>query len=396
MTAASRRPGADGPTDVPTGSCVEPVGPSVGSGGQCALTARVRVGRGSFLLDVAVHAEPGRVVAVLGANGSGKSTLLALLAGRLLPDEGEVRVGDRILTQVRPPRPGGGPRGDVVTAVRPEHRSVGLLSQDPLVFPHLSVRENVAFGLRAARMPAPQARRAADEWLEAVGLGGLGRRRPATLSGGQRQRVGLARALAPAPAALLLDEPLSALDVRTAAELRTVVRDQVRRTQTATVLVTHDVVDVLTLADQVLVLHEGRVVEQGAPLDVLTAPVDPFTAALAGVNLVVGTVAHRAGGGTEVVARDGVRVPCRTDLSDGTPVQATFAPAAVEVRPPTADGWAARVDGVEAGPSGLRLRTTGDVVVDVAPTDVPRFGVEVGSPVRLHVPADHVRVRVRG
>ncbi|KQY48221.1 ABC transporter ATP-binding protein [Cellulomonas sp. Root137] len=345
-----------------------------------SLHAEVAVRRGAFALDVTIAAHPGEIVGVLGPNGAGKSTLLAVLAGHLVPTAGVVRVGERTLTAVWD--------GRVESAVRPEHRSVGLLGQDPLVFPHLSARENVAFGPRAAGMPAAQSRAVADEWLAAVGLGGLADRRPDALSGGQRQRVALARALAAEPAVLLLDEPFAQLDVRTAAELRELVREQVRRTRTATVLVTHDVLDAVTLADRVVVLHDGQVVEQGRPLDVLTDPVHPFTAALAGVNLVVGTLVALPDGSTAVAGPDGVVIPCAPQRPGGR-VQVTFPPTAVTV----GEGWPARVIDLEPGTTGVRLRTTGDVLVDLPPAQVAQLGLHVGAQVRLSVPAEHVRVR---
>ena len=345
-----------------------------------SLHAEVAVRRGAFALDVTFAAHPGEIVAVLGPNGAGKSTLLAVLAGHLVPTYGVVRVGERTLTAVRD--------GRVELAVRPEHRSVGLLGQDPLVFPHLSARENVAFGPRAAGVPAARARRAADEWLAAVGLGELADRQPDALSGGQRQRVALARALAAGPAVLLLDEPFAQLDVRTAAELRDLVREQVRRTRTATVLVTHDVLDAVTLADRVVVLHDGHVVEQGRPFDVLTDPVHPFTAALAGVNLVVGTLVRRPDGSTALAGPDGVVVPCAPQQPGGR-AQVTFPPGSVTV----GDGWPARVVDLEPGTTGVRVRTTGDVLVDLAPAQVARLGLHVGAELLLSVPPEHVRVR---
>ncbi|ROS31287.1 ABC transporter ATP-binding protein [Cellulomonas sp. PhB150] len=339
------------------------------------LHARVLVRRGDFVLDAEIEAHPGRIVAVVGPNGAGKSTLLDAIAGLLMPDEGRVAIGDRVLTDAA--------TGD---RVRPEHRSVGLLGQDPLVFPHLSALENVAFGPRSRGTSARDARAAAARWLADVGLADQAARRPGALSGGQRQRVALARALAPGPAVMLLDEPFAQLDVRTAAELRDLVRDQVRRTRTAAVLVTHDLVDGLTLADHVVVLHDGRVVEQGDVLAVLTDPVHPFTAALAGVNLVVGTMADGA-----LVGPEGVVVPCGPDAPPtGARAQVTFAPSAVEV---SATGWDARVVDVENGATGVRVRTSADVVVDLAPARAAALDLRVGAPLRLAVAPGDVRAR---
>lgn len=387
-----------------------------------ALVADVRVRRGAFRLDVALRAEPGQVVAVLGPNGAGKSTLLDVLAGLLLPDDGTVRTGERVLTDVvpdaPPPSTGGeraAPRGRVApgrrvaprrrVAVPPEHRSVGLLGQDPLVFPHLVARDNVAFAARARGLGTRAARADADAWLDRVGLDGLGDRRPSALSGGQRQRVALARALAAHPAALLLDEPLAQLDVRTAAALRDVLRSQVRATRTAVVLVTHDALDALTLADEVLVLVDGEVVERGRPADVFADPAHPFTAALAGTNLLVGTVADDRGGPV-LVTPDGVRVPCPGGVPAGAPAQLTFPPPAVTVGPVPADAgagergtharWEARVVDLEPGTTGVRVRTTGDVLADVPPARVPGLDLRVGAAVTLTVPYEAQRLRARG
>ncbi|QHT56384.1 ABC transporter ATP-binding protein [Cellulomonas sp. H30R-01] len=358
-----------------------------------ALVADVRVRRGRFTLDAALHVEPGTVVAVLGPNGAGKSTLLDVLAGLLVPDDGTVRTGDRVLTDV--------PAGGRATVVRPERRSVGLLGQDPLVFPHLTARENVAFAARArGGGNARSARTEADAWLARVDLGGLADRRPAALSGGQRQRVALARALAARPAALLLDEPFAQLDVRTAAALRDVVRQQVRATGTATVLVTHDAVDALTLADEVLVLVDGTLVERGRPVDVLADPAHPFTAALGGTNLLLGAVADDRSGPVLVTA-DGLRVPCPPGLVAGTPARLTFAPSAVEVhRAARADvpatgvaRWETRVVDLEPGTTGVRVRTSGDVLVDVRPADLAVLDLRVGAPLVLTVPHTQQRLR---
>jgi len=215
-----------------------------------SLHAEVAVRRGAFALDVALAAHPGEVVAVLGPNGAGKSTLLAVLAGHLVPADGVVRVGERTLTAVW--------QGRVETDLRPERRSVGLLGQDPLVFPHLSARENVAFAPRAAGVPARDARRSADGWLAAVGLGGLADRRPGELSGGQRQRVALARALAAEPDVLLLDEPslgLSPTVTDAVFDALAAIRDQ----GLAVLLVEQRAQRTVALANRSLVLANGQI-----------------------------------------------------------------------------------------------------------------------------------------
>lgn len=236
-------------------------------------------------LDIRLTVEPGEVLAVLGPNGAGKSTLLHVIAGLLLPDEGSVRVGDRVLTDT-----GAG----VQVATR--DRRVGLLLQEPLLFPHLSVAANVAFGPHSRRrrrlgeLRRPPARAVAQPWLRAVAAEELADRRPRRLSGGQAQRVAIARALAAEPDVLLLDEPLAGLDVGSAATVRTVLRDVVATTRRTTVLVTHDLLDVFALADRVVVIEAGRVAEIGSTAEVLAAPRSGFGALLAGLNLVPGVL----------------------------------------------------------------------------------------------------------
>ncbi len=352
--------------------------PDPGSGG---LSADVQVVLGDFTLAAAIAVEPGEVLAVLGPNGSGKSTLLAALAGTLVPRDGRVLTGSRVLTDVR--------AGRVRVAVPPGRRGVGLMGQDPLVFPHLDTRENVAFGPRSQGAGRRAAHVTAQAWLDAVGIGDLAGRRPEELSGGQRQRVALARALAARPAALGLDEPFAALDVRTAAELRPLVREQVRRTGTATVLVTHDVIDVVAVADRMVVLHDGAVVAEGTPAEVLGAPADPFTATLAGVNLLVGEV--RAGAGGPVVGAGPVVVPLAGPATGK--VRVTFPPAAVRVGGAGGPTWRATVLGVEPALGGVRLRTTGDVAVEVPAGEAARLDLAPGRVLELGVDPAQVVVR---
>ncbi|HEY9414463.1 MAG TPA: ATP-binding cassette domain-containing protein, partial [Pseudonocardia sp.] len=240
------------------------------SGGSEAggLTARVVVRRPAFTLDVSLEIKAGEVVAVLGPNGAGKSTLLGALAGLLRPDAGRIELGGRLLT-------------DTTCALHTptHHRRVGLLAQEALLFPHLSAAANVAFGPRCAGVGKARAAEAAAYWLAEVGATELAGRRPSQLSGGQGQRVALARALAGQPELLLLDEPLSALDVDVAPAMRSllrrVLRGNGRGPVRTVVLVTHHLLDAVVLADRVVVISDGRVVEDGPARDVLTRPRSP-------------------------------------------------------------------------------------------------------------------------
>jgi molybdate transport system ATP-binding protein len=325
------------------------------------LDARVTVRRGAFMLDVAVAADPGEVLAVIGPNGAGKSTLLSVLAGLLAPESGTVLVGGRLLT------------GDGVL-VPPERRRVGLMGQDPLLFPHLSAVENIAFGPRSQGIPRRRARLAAVGWLERLGLAEFGTRRPAELSGGQRQRVALARALAAEPDLLLLDEPLAALDAQTAPEIRQVLRSHLRGAGTTTVLVTHDVLDAATLADRVAVLTGGTITDSGPTAGILAAPRSEFAAALAGLNLLTGTADSTAGAGAAVtVSAPGASISglAAEPVTAGDAAAVVFPPSAVAVYLEPVAGsprntWPATVTALERGPSAIRLRAAVEPQLDLA------------------------------
>ncbi|MFD4179837.1 sulfate/molybdate ABC transporter ATP-binding protein [Rhodococcus sp. NPDC058514] len=232
-------------------------------------------------VDLDLDLDAGRVLAVLGPNGAGKSTLLSLIAGLVRPDRGRVELHGRVLTDTG--------SGELVPA---HARGVAMLSQQALLFPHLSVAENVAFAPRSRGETRSAARAIASRWLREVDAEPLAGRRPSQLSGGQAQRVAIARALAADPRLLLLDEPMAALDVGSAPAVRRLLRRILREEQRTAVLVTHDVLDALALADHVIVIESGRIVERGSVRDVLTSPRSAFAARMAGVNLVSGTIAE--------------------------------------------------------------------------------------------------------
>ncbi|GAA1237002.1 ATP-binding cassette domain-containing protein [Prauserella halophila] len=372
-----------------------------------SLHVDVAVTRGRFTLDVTFDVPAGSVLAVLGPNGSGKSTLLQCLAGLLVPDSAAVTLDGRTLTRA----PG--------VQVPVHDRGIGLLAQDPLLLPHLTAVENVAFGPRSQGVRPSRARAQAREWLRRADAAELTGRRPAQLSGGQAQRVAIARALAGGPRALLLDEPLSALDVDAAPAIRGLLRRVLRRTQSAhsgesgdgevvpdgercAVLVTHDPLDVLALADDVVVLDAGRIAERGPAKEVLAAPRTAFTARIAGLNLVPG-----------VAAADGLHAPNGRfvagvpsgDCLPGEPAVAVFAPGAVAVHPAGAPHTGsprnvvdARVASLEPHGAVIRLRTAGDggaetgIAADLTPASVAELGLEPGSAVRLEVKAASVAV----
>ena len=241
------------------------------------LDAEVVVDVGSFRLDVALAVGEGEVVAVVGPNGAGKSTLLRALAGLQALAGGRVVLDGVVLEEV-----GAGRR------LAPEARAVGVVFQEGLLFPHLSVVDNVAFGLRCRGTGRAEARRRAEQWLVRLGLGGRANARPRALSGGERQRVALGRALAVEPSLLLLDEPLSALDVEGRGALRRDLRRHLASFAGARLLVTHDPLEAMTLADRLVVVEGGRVTQEGSPAEVAGAPRSAWVAELVGVNLLRG------------------------------------------------------------------------------------------------------------
>jgi molybdate transport system ATP-binding protein len=260
------------------------------------LSAQVALELGTLDLRVDLEVRPGELVALLGPNGAGKSTLLRCLAGLAPIDAGRIVLDDVILDD---------PVAD--TFVEPEDRPIGFVFQNYLLFEHMSVLENVAYGLRARRTPKADARRAAVAWLERVGLGEYAHDRPRALSGGQAQRVALARALATDPRLLLLDEPLAALDVGTRASVRRDLRQHLDSFEGVRLLVTHDPVDAYALADRVVILDGGAVVQVGTLAEVTAHPRSRYVADLVGVNLVTGIVADgvlTTPAGTHVVIAD--------------------------------------------------------------------------------------------
>ena len=263
--------------------------------------------------DVSVTLAPGETVAVLGPNGAGKSTLLNLTAGLLRADSGRAVLDDTVLFDTA---------GGVFTP--PHLRGVSMLAQEALLFPHLSVLENVAFGPRSAGVARADARDTARHWLGEVEALDLADRRPAQLSGGQAQRIAVARALASDPKLLLLDEPMAALDVSVAPALRRMLRRVlVGRT---VLIVTHDILDAYTLADRVIVVDDGNIVEQGATRDLLERPRSRFTAGLAGVNLLAGVRSERG-----IRLDDGSEIAGVSTLAVGLGAAAAVRPSTVRV-----------------------------------------------------------------
>jgi molybdate transport system ATP-binding protein len=338
-----------------------------------SLEARIEVDRPGFSLRLDLTVPAGEVVALLGPNGAGKTTTLRTLAGLQRVDRGHITLN-----------------GEPLHDVPPDRRPVGLVFQDYLLFPHLSALENVAFGPRAHGVPKDQARTIARGWLGRVGLGDHASAKPRALSGGQAQRVALARALAVEPRLLLLDEPLAALDASTRPEVRADLRRHLGAYDGVCVLVTHDALDAMVLADRIVVLEAGRVTQEGTPSAVARAPRTDYVARLVGLNL------HRGTAAGDRVALEGGGELTVAEPATG-PVFAAFPPSAVALYPTRPEGsprnaWPVTVSGVEQHGSVVRVRLTGrpSVLADVTPGAVADLGLVPGAAVWAVVKATEV------
>jgi molybdate transport system ATP-binding protein len=348
-----------------------------------SLVADVQVEQGSFRLDARVKVHDGEVLGLLGPNGAGKTTLLRTLAGALVPRSGHIALAGRVLTDT----------GHRIHLSMHERR-VSVMYQDYLLFDHLTVLENVAFGQRARGRPKGAARATANLWVDRLGLADVAGRRPTSLSGGQRQRTALARTLAADPDLLLLDEPLSALDATTRDDIRADLRHHLRATGKPTILVTHDAVEAMLLADRLLVLEDGVVTHVGTPAEVAENPRTAYVAGLLGLNLLTGdaqrgSVALSGGGSLEAA-----------DTVTAGPVVVLVPPAAVVVhldRPPAGSPrnvWPAIVARIEASGERDRLRCAGSppMLVDITPAALADLHLLPGTPVWLSVKASAVRL----
>jgi len=305
-----------------------------------------RFGSFTALNDVSLDVEQGSLTALLGPSGSGKSTLLRVIAGLERPDAGRVTIS-----------------GEDATGVAPRKRGVGFVFQHYAAFKHMTVRGNIAFGLKIRRRPRAEIRTRVDELLALVQLQPFADRYPSQLSGGQRQRMALARALAVEPKVLLLDEPFGALDTRVRAELREWLHrlhDEVRVT---TVFVTHDQEEAMALADQIAVLHEGRVEQVGSPRDLYDEPLTPFVMSFVGA-----------------AAQLGDRWVRQHDLD--LKLKPTAGALEARVERVARLGFEARVE--------LQLAGSGTIWAQMTCAELDRLGLEHGTPV--WVIADRARV----
>jgi molybdate transport system ATP-binding protein len=338
------------------------------------LDAHLVVDRGAFHLDVALTAAPGDVIALLGPNGAGKTTALRALAGLTPLTRGHLHLD-----------------GAALHHTPPQARPIGVVFQDYLLFPHLSALDNVAFGPRCHGVPKAAARAQAAAWLERMGLTGHATAKPRHLSGGQAQRVALARALATHPRLLLLDEPLAALDARTRLETRAQLRHHLDDFEAIAVLVTHDPLDAMVLADRLVVVEHGRAVQEGTPADTARRPRTDYIARLLGLNLYRG----HADGHT-VRLETGPTVTTGETLTG--PAFVAFPPSAVTLhrdRPTHTSArntWHTKVAGLESHGDQIRVELTGTLTLtaDLTAASAAELGLLPGTDIWATVKATQI------
>lgn len=328
--------------------------------------------------------QPGRTAALLGPNGAGKSSVVAALAGLLPLDGGRIELGGRVLDEPR--------RGIFVP---PERRNVGVVFQDHVLFPHLSVRDNIAFGPRSRGLGRETARRMAEDWIDLLDISGFSTRRPGGLSGGQSQRVALARALVMEPDLLLLDEPLAAVDVGLRSSLRRLLAERLREFTGPRVLITHEPTDAFLLADEVHIMESGAITQNGSVDEIRLRPRTPYAASVSGVNLVRG---EAAGGLVEI---DGGHALHIADHGIEGSVLAVIRPTAVSVHLGRPEGsprnsWPTRVEEVEHLGDVVRLMTDVPLplTVEVTGEAVAALGIDRGSSIWVSIKATEIAVEV--
>jgi molybdate transport system ATP-binding protein len=344
------------------------------------LQADLRVTRPGFDLHLPMRIEQGEVVALLGPNGAGKTTALRALAGLLPLTAGRIGLDGDVWDE--PPK-----------VFRPtEHRPIGVVFQDYLLFAHMSALENVAFGLRARGMDRATAHAEARRWLESVGLAARAKTKPRSLSGGQAQRVALVRALATHPELLLLDEPLAALDAGTTIQVRGELARHLGEFEGRTLLVTHDPLDAMVLADRLVILEHGRVVQEGPPAEVAGHPKTDYVAQLVGLNLLRGRA-----DGTVVELDQGGRLTVPEPATG--PVHLAFPPSAVGLYAAEPHGsprntWPVTVRAVEQHAHTVRVQLDGppDVLADLTAAAVAELRIMPGLKLWAACKATEIRL----
>jgi molybdate transport system ATP-binding protein len=355
-----------------------------------SLLVDVRAQRDGFALEASFEAAESDVVALLGPNGAGKSTLVETVAGIERPDHGTVVLDGRTLD-------------DGASHVDARDRPIGVLFQRLHLLPHLSVLENVAFPLRARGRKAAEARAAARAMLDRIGGAAFADARPERLSGGEAQRVALARALIGEPRLLLLDEPLSALDVSSRTTIRAVLRRELAAFDGVAILVTHDPVDAMTLASKIVLLEDGRVTQAGTPEEIRAAPHTPYAADLVGVNLFAGRLVAAGGGGALIetqhgavacVAPSGVPVPSDEILGLLRPADVSLHVSRPEGSPRNVFRGTVRFVSVEGERARVGIDSSPPLVAEVTTASLLQMGIDEGVELWASFKALEVRVEL--
>ena len=337
----------------------------------------------SFRLEVALSIQPGTTTALLGPNGAGKSTAVAAIAGLRPIDGGRIELGGAVLDDP-----------SAATFVPPEERNIGVVFQDYLLFPNLTVLENVAFGLRSRGVRRDEAHTRSVDWVDRLGLGGLADRNPLELSGGQAQRVAMARALVTEPDLLLLDEPLAALDVTTRAQLRRTLAEHLRSFPGPRLLITHDPTEAFLLADEIHVIEDGTITQSGTADEIRLRPRTSYIADLVGSNLFAGTAAQGR------VETEGHHLHV-ADTEIAGNVLITIRPTSVSIHLHEPDGsprnsWPTTIDLMEPLGERTRLRTGSPLplVVEITTEATRALDLAVGAQVWVAVKATEVGVQL--
>jgi molybdate transport system ATP-binding protein len=346
------------------------------------LEARFGLSRGeSFRLELDLVIPPGRTVALLGPNGAGKSSAVAAIAGLLQIDSGRISLAGSILDD-----------SDAGVSLPPESRKVGVVFQDYLLFPHLTAAQNVAFGLRSRGTSRAEATARASDWLARLDLDGLERRKPGQLSGGQAQRVALARALVIEPDLLLLDEPLSALDVSTRNEMRRDLGRHLDAFPGPRLVITHDPVEAFLLADEVHIIENGAVTQFGTPDEIRLRPRTAYAADLAGSNLLFG----RASAGVVQVGSHQLHIAEHETAGE---VLLTIQPSAISLHRNPPEGsprntWETTVELIENLGERVRIRTGAPLplTAEVTAEAASALGLAAGEAVWLAIKATEISV----
>jgi ABC-type Fe3+/spermidine/putrescine transport system ATPase subunit len=332
-----------------------------------------RFGETLALDAISFSVEKGETISLLGPSGCGKSTLLRLIAGFERPDSGVIKID-----------------GETMAGLKPYERNVGLLFQHYALFPHMTVKENISYGLVQRKYPAVAVSERVDEMLSLVQLVGFENRRPHQLSGGQQQRVALARALATSPSLLLLDEPLSALDAKLRHELRTELKEVLAAVGSTAIVVTHDHEEAMSLGERVFIMNAGSILQSGTPDDVYWRPVSRFVADFMGrANWLKGHVQIGQSGAAVFQSEAGWTVPISSNHRSSDRVEICIRPESIELSPSVDDGahnGGTIVDIVKLGGSRhVFVKINSGDAVFASCANQPQSRFEVGQPVKVAI-----------